>query len=522
MAIQVYCPNPVCANHTRPRAVPDEMAGRQVGCKTCGLVLTIPPARTAASSWVMPLAGAAAALLVIVAGVWILLGSDGGKVELDEKQPIAALPDPVFDTSRDHRKQSLPVAPPLAPVSPPPETVIPNPAPATLPRPVIESPPTPLVVDPPLVKPSLPPERQPERQRERQLEAAPPQREKAAPANNTKFIIPFDAIGPAAKLDKIKVTQIEGRFSFAGSISVNPVTMTWQSISRFKWHEKATTVDIAFLVDGNKGWFGDGRKVRPMEADGFSFYQNLAYSISLSNLIPLRDKGFEITKGEDVTVRGRDCFLARVKSEGRPEMKMYFDKQTGFLTKAEFRGRFFSFNDLKLQKDSTLLENYFGNYRKTDGVNHWRRYEQYRNGAKYAELNLDRVQFFDKVDDRWFAFDKSKPPGVDLGFGPWKITRLLPERKKAGSKSPALQVTVMFSTSQAPAKAGQKYRLVDADGLVLDQSTMRFTSVARRYGMLAFDRILVGREPVPRLDGIFLEDELGQRAVLQLGATARK
>lgn len=512
MAIQVRCPNPVCPNHARPRQVSDEMAGMQVGCRACGLVLTIPQAPSRASWW-MPLAGTAVVLVVagLVGCLWLAMGDDGGKP--DDTQQVVALPDP-FTTSPPQRKKSMPVEQPVAPpVESPPVAMPPSidkPAPMPMP-PVVEAPPrrAPLQLPPPIL--------------DRQPEPPPkPQREKPAPVNDVKFIIPFDAIGPAAKLDKIKVTQIEGRFSFAGSTAVNPVTMTWQSIARFKWHERAATVDIAFLVDGNKGWFGDGRKVRPMEADGFSFYQNLAYSISLSNLIPLRDKGFEVSKGEDVSVRGRDCFVTRVKSEGRPEMKMYFDKQTGFLAKAEFRGRFFNFNDLKLQKEATLLENYFGNYKKSDGVNHWRRYEQYRNGTKYAELSLDRVQFFEQVDDKWFSFEKSKQPVMDLGTGEWKITRLLPEKKRAGVNSRALQVTVMFDASQAPAKAGKGYRLVDADGQVLDRSALRFTSPARRYGTLSFDRVLVGREASFNFGGIYLEDEIGQRAALQLGAAARK
>src|SRR5262245_38298780 len=106
MAIQVYCPNPVCANHTRPRAVPDELAGRQIGCKACGLVLTVAQPRNPASSWLMPLVSAVAAVLVIVAVAWVLLGIGGADV--DENPQVAVLPDPVFDTSRDQRKQSPP------------------------------------------------------------------------------------------------------------------------------------------------------------------------------------------------------------------------------------------------------------------------------------------------------------------------------------------------------------------------------------------------------------------------------
>jgi hypothetical protein len=109
-----------------------------------------------------------------------------------------------------------------------------------------------------------------------------------------------------------------------------------------------------------------------------------------------------------------------------------------------------------------------------------------------------------------------------LGNSDWRITRLLPDKKRAGTKSPALQVTVMFNATQAPAKSGTSYRVVDADGQVLDRCNLRFTSPARRYGTLSFDRLLAGQDVMAKLDSLFLEDDIGRRAVLQLGASARK
>lgn len=521
MAIQVCCPNRACRNHACPSSLPDHLAGKEVGCKACGLVLTVPEPRTRRGyAAVLSLAGIAVVALVAVgAALFIALSEDTS--ESESIPQAASLPNPFENATADKLKVATAKNQDNAPIriesgkSDPPPSAAPS-----IPEPkIVTTPAVDLASPTSQISPAIP-------ERRAAVQAAPtPVR--APAAAEPRFIIPFEAVAPVAKLDKIKVTQIEGRFSFESSPTVNPVTMTWQSIARFKWHEKASTVDIAFLVDGNRGWLADGRKVKPMEPDGFSFYQSLAYAISLSNLIPLRDKGFDVVKGEDFRVRGRDCFLVRVKAQGRPEMKMFFDAQTGFLAKAEFRGRFFNFTDLQLQKDATLLENYFSNYRKSDGVNHWRRYEQYRNGKKYAELNLDRVEFFEKVDDRWFALEKINQsplrvslPANDFGRTSWRITRVLPDKKGAATR-PALQVTVMFTTPQQPARAGKAYRLVDDKGQVLDRAALRFTSAARRYGTFAFERILNASPQAVDFDGVFLEDDQGLRAPLQLGATAR-
>lgn len=518
MATQVRCPNPACRNHTRLRLVPDELAGKQVGCKVCGETVRVPRP----IPW-LPTLGFAALALVVAAAV--LLFPDVSLPDTsetpDESPQLASLPEPAPRAWLDKRTvaqptNSEPIAEPARPVSPSqPLEVKEAPPPA---QPAAARPETPPESAPPVVPARLPaPEPSP-----------PPRREPLKTKDDAKFIIPFDAVAPVEKLDKIKVTRIEGRFSFANSTIVNPVTMTWQSTARFKWDEKAGASDIAFLIDGNRGWIGDGQKVKPMDVDGLLFYQSLAYSISLSNLVPLREKGFEIILGEDVRVRNADCSVIRVKSQGRPELKMLFDKQTGFLAKAEFRGRFFNVNNLKLQRDATLLENYFSDYRKVAGVNHWQRYEQFRDGKKYCELNLDRVQFFEEANQNWFAIDRSArttTPGVankvaPVDASPWRITRVVEDRKAANSAR-ALRVTVMFSTPQ-PTRAGESFRLLDRAGLILDRATLRFSSSAGRYGTLAFETLLAERaEPLNR-DWLFLQDEEGNRAALELGATARK
>lgn len=517
MATQVRCPNPACRNHTRLRLVSDELAGKQLGCKVCGETVRVPRP----IPW-LPALGFAVLTLVVAAAVLLFpdISLPDTTQTPDESPQLASLPEPAPRAWLDKRTVeqptiSEPIVEPSQPVSLPPQEVKETPPPA---QPAATLPETPAESTPPIVPARLPaPEPPP-----------PPRREALKTKTDAKFIIPFDAVAPVEKLDKIKVTRIEGRFSFANSTIVNPVTMTWQSTARFKWDEKAGAADIAFLIDANRGWIGDGQKVKPMDADGFSFYQSLAYSISLSNLVPLREKGFELIPGEDVRVRNADCIQVRVKSAGRPELKMLFDKQTGFLAKAEFRGRFFNVNNLKLQREATLLENYFSDYRKVAGVNHWQRYEQFRDGKKYCELNLDRVQFFEEADQNWFAIDRpgrATTPGIaskvaPVDASPWRITRVVEDRKTANSGR-ALRVTVMFSSPQ-PARASESFKLLDRTGLVIDRAPLRFSSSAGRYGMIVFETLLAERtEPLNR-EWLFLQDEEGNRAALELGATARK
>jgi hypothetical protein len=61
--------------------------------------------------------------------------------------------------------------------------------------------------------------------------ATPPQgdqnRQAPPPKSSQQFILPFDALGPAETLDKIKVVQIEGKAHFVMAGNVNDVRVPW-------------------------------------------------------------------------------------------------------------------------------------------------------------------------------------------------------------------------------------------------------------------------------------------------------
>jgi hypothetical protein len=233
------------------------------------------------------------------------------------------------------------------------------------------------------------------------------------------LIPPFEALGPATTLDKIKVVQVEGKAHFVDSGNVNDLTATWQSIHQMKFTEKnPRLVDDGFLLKANRGWFWDGRQSRTLEGAGLSFYQNFGYSLALSNLLPLKEKGFDLEKEDALPVKGRDCYRFRVRFKGRPEMLLFFDSKTNLLCKSEFRGPFIIVGTLQLQNGDTLVENYFSNYRKAHGVNHWWKWEQYRDGRRYGEINLYNIEFLEEFDEaKLFSFPAGTSGVAPLGPG---------------------------------------------------------------------------------------------------------
>jgi hypothetical protein len=212
----------------------------------------------------------------------------------------------------------------------------------------------------------------------------------------------FGALGARQKLDRIKAVEIRGKAHFTTAPNVNTVTLIWQSTHRFKYGEvsPAMAFEIGFVLKGEQGWGWFGKLVTPMDPGMAAEQRLFAYSLSISNLLPLKEKGYELVRGPGVRVGAQDCYTIEVKSAGRPDLKLYFDEASHLLAKSAFRAKLFRIGNL--QAGDINFECYYGDYKTTHGVRHWQKYEQFRNGSKYAELNLDHIQFFQKVDDRHF------------------------------------------------------------------------------------------------------------------------
>jgi hypothetical protein len=212
--------------------------------------------------------------------------------------------------------------------------------------------------------------------------------------------IPFDAIAPRHRLEQVKAVQIRGQIKFAVAPNVNDVAITWEGLNRLKYDETVGPSSMVILLLGKDGWMKMGNRHIMLQGDGLGFYQNFNYATVLSNLIALTEEGF-VEKGGDTLVRGRNCSCVTVKRAGRPDMNMFFEKDTSLLFKADFTGRFVDLN-LNFTPNTTFVEFYFTDYEVVQGIKHWKIQEQWRDGMKYSEMKLSEVRFLDRADDALF------------------------------------------------------------------------------------------------------------------------
>ena len=82
---------------------------------------------------------------------------------------------------------------------------------------------------------------------------------------------------------------------------------------------------------------------------------------------------------------------------GVRDVKLYFDKENGLLVKREHR-----LLDSVTGKE-VLQEVVFGDYKETEGLNHYRTLTAYRDGKKMVEAKVVELEFFDKRDKNVFT-----------------------------------------------------------------------------------------------------------------------
>lgn len=93
------------------------------------------------------------------------------------------------------------------------------------------------------------------------------------------------------------------------------------------------------VVTGKKGWQGSTRGTRELKEAEVAQIADEFYAHWLASVVPLKQKGFEFSPAGSVMVDGKDAVGILVSREGRPDVSLYFDKQTGLVIKSERRAK---------------------------------------------------------------------------------------------------------------------------------------------------------------------------------------
>lgn len=163
---------------------------------------------------------------------------------------------------------------------------------------------------------------------------------------------------------------------------------------------------FSIVFNGDHGWRQSsgpatpgGRTLTPpkvgpqaMEESGIQAMRGTLYGQWLATLLPLVDDGFELTKLDDLVIDGRPAAGVHVSHKDRPEVQLYFDKETYALVK------------LARKVNDRSFEEYYHNYVELNGLKYPQIIEQHFNGKTQIEMRTKEFKFLDQVEEG--TFDK--------------------------------------------------------------------------------------------------------------------
>ncbi len=135
---------------------------------------------------------------------------------------------------------------------------------------------------------------------------------------------------------------------------------------------------ITAVLNGDKGWESAGGPATEMAAARVKELADETYVLWLATLTPLKKDTFLLKALPEKKVNAKPAVGLAVAAKGRPDVRLYFDKETHLLVKVE---REAVEGGQKVDK-----EYYFADYKEVDGVKLPTKLTESINGKKFSEI----------------------------------------------------------------------------------------------------------------------------------------
>jgi hypothetical protein len=155
-------------------------------------------------------------------------------------------------------------------------------------------------------------------------------------------------------------------------------------------------VRVMVIVNGTRGWQSNGGPALELTKERLDELREETYLIWLASLVPLlKEKGLELETLPDAQVNGQAAAVLKVSSKGHTDVKLFFEKQSRLLVKAEHRAR---------EAGQPVDKEYFyAAHKAVEGVLLPTKYMEFTNGKKLVEVSSITYKFHRAVDERTFV-----------------------------------------------------------------------------------------------------------------------
>ncbi len=215
----------------------------------------------------------------------------------------------------------------------------------------------------------------------------------------------IQAHGGAENLKKYLGIRAEskGTLSFMGM----DFEFTTQSVAQYPDKQKTTiqidfmgnSISIVQMINGDRISFTVNNMAQDVPEDQKVELKRGIEMQKVMNLTPLlEEKGYELKVIPGVKVNDRDTVGIAVTGQDRPEIKVYFDKETLLMTKVERKALDPNMGGAEVTQETILAD-----YKEFNGVKKPMKTVILQDGKKFMEAVNTKLEVVEKIDDHEFS-----------------------------------------------------------------------------------------------------------------------
>lgn len=210
--------------------------------------------------------------------------------------------------------------------------------------------------------------------------------------------------GPAqiAKLHAMRI-KVQGEAAFIPGQPPVAFTLedTWQSPNRYlsktTFQFQGQTITQTQGLDGDTGWIESNGLMQDMPAAAVAEMKQQKSAEALDHLDFLGKPGIQIALLDPAAITGKSQAGILVTSPAHPEVRLYFDTQTGFLVRRE-----------QVIMDQVVGRNVrqdarFSDFKDHGGLQHAMTITARRDGQPFIDAKVIELEFLDEVDPAIFS-----------------------------------------------------------------------------------------------------------------------
>jgi hypothetical protein len=153
-----------------------------------------------------------------------------------------------------------------------------------------------------------------------------------------------------------------------------------------------------YIVNGDKVWVQENDFAAEFPKKGAPIIIGVLRALRLAQLLtPLTDKAYKLSPLGEVKVGDRPAVGIRVTHPEQRELDLFFDKETGLLSKCGMRVPY------RLDGQESDLEFWFGDAKEFDGIKHFTTMTVHHDKKKVFVLEVSEVKPQEQLDESLFA-----------------------------------------------------------------------------------------------------------------------